>query len=806
MFSYDSDSDNMPGNGYQKNGNSNGHFHNGYHGRTPGEKPYEKDPDEIDLKHLFYTLWLNKWIVIASVLLCSLLAGVIAYSVTPIYRSEGTMLIKKPGSKLSMSGDDGLAGLLSSSYGIGMGSTIANELQIFRSQNLSLEMADSLMKKRLMSNGRQFPVLFTEYPEDSAMASRDMIARRLRENFSFSREDREADLVAINYKSPSPLEAAFAVNLAMDIYSGLSTRQNRMAANAAVEFLETERERIEENLGAAEQQLRAFMNREQLVQIDSQTEQLIGRMAELESRRQEARVKLVAVNSAIKQHEERLNMIKPGLAEQYTEAIGPNMTRLQYQLAELEIEKMQLIANNPGLKGESNPTGQLAELNEKITFFKDRINELTQNLISQSDEYIGFLSGTDGNMAATISRLNQKLIELKVEQQQYRSQAEVLGEQLADQRQFFEGLPDNMIELAGLKRDVTINEELFLTVSKQFAEMSLWEQTQFGMGRIVDNGLVPEQPVDPNKKLYVLVGFLLGGILGVGFIFGRDAYTTEIDSIEKLKEFNQPVLSVVPSLDHFMNEVHNGAESVTVNESEISTSLVSFLLPDSAEAEAFRRLESNIVYANPDHDTKTIMVTSSRQGEGKTTVASNLAVVMAETGHRVVLVDADLRRPRLHKQFDLNYTPGIFEVCFEDVSLEDALKATEAENLKILPAGHEPPNVSALNKSSAFLGIIDQLKEKFDYVIVDTPPFGIITDASSLIRKTDGVVVVARFRETKKPELTHVLENLKHVHANVLGTVLTHFNYKKTRDYQYNFYYHRDMYEDYAKYDYKTTR
>jgi len=779
----------------------NGSYRGEYSGEQPGIRSSEQDPDEIDLKRLFYTLWHHKWIIIGSVVLFSFLAGIYAYSETPIYRSEGSMLIKDSGSRLSsMGSDDGLASLLSSTYGIGMGSTIANELQILRSRSLSYEMADSLMKKRIMDNGRQFPVLFASYPDDSMTASRDTVALRLRESFSFSRTDREADLVNISFESPSPQEAAFAVNLSMQLYTDLSTRQNRLAASSAVDFLENERTRIEDRLNTVEQRLREFMNREKLVQVDAQTQKLIEQMADLESRRQEARVRLVAVNSAIGQYEDRLNSIKPGLAGQYADAIGPNMTRLQYQLAELEIEKMQLLANNPQLKNEANPTGKLVELNDKIIFYRDRIEELTGNLIEQSDQYLGFLGSADGNVAETITGLNQKLIELKVEQQQYRSQVEVLDEQLGEQRQFFENLPDNMIELARLQRDVTINEELFLTVSKQFAEMSLWEQTQFGLGRPVDDGFIPEKPVKPNKKLYVLVGFILGGILSVGFIFVREAFNTKIDSVEKLKRFDPPLLAVIPSMDEFIEETHNGNARVTVNGREISTSLVSLLDTVSPVSESFRRLQSNIIYANPDADLKSIMVTSSTQGEGKTTIASNLAVVLAEAGYSVVVVDTDLRRPQMHEQFVTDRSPGVFEFCFEDVTLEKALKPTVLENLQVLPAGQEPPNASALTQSSAFLTMIRELENRFDYVILDTPPFGIITDASALIKQTDGVVVAARFNQTTEAEMTNVLTNLERIQANVLGSVLTDFDYTQTSDYHYNSYYYREIYKDYQSY------
>src|SRR5690625_4248523 len=198
-----------------------------------------QDPDEIDIKRQLFTLWNHRWTIVSSVVICSVLAGIIAYTTTPIYESKGTMLISQQQNNAS-AGDSELPSLLSSTYGISSGSTIANELQILRSRNLSMEIADTLMKQRLMPNGRQFPVLFRSYPEDSMMTAQDTVAMRIRGSISFSQVDREADVVSVAYESPSPVEAAGLVNLAMEIYTQLSTRENRRSANSAVTFLEEE--------------------------------------------------------------------------------------------------------------------------------------------------------------------------------------------------------------------------------------------------------------------------------------------------------------------------------------------------------------------------------------------------------------------------------------------------------------------------------------------------------------------------------------------------------------------------------------
>src|SRR5699024_6070141 len=144
------------------------------------------DPDTISLKALFYLLWNHKWIIAGTVAVCTLLAGIMAYTATPIYRSDGSLLISQQKSSLGGGSDSDLASLLSSTYGIGVGSTVANELQVLKSRKLSNMIADTLVEQPLMSNGRQYPVLFRSYPDDSTMTSQDTVATRIRKGLSFN--------------------------------------------------------------------------------------------------------------------------------------------------------------------------------------------------------------------------------------------------------------------------------------------------------------------------------------------------------------------------------------------------------------------------------------------------------------------------------------------------------------------------------------------------------------------------------------------------------------------------------------------
>jgi uncharacterized protein involved in exopolysaccharide biosynthesis len=216
-------------------------------------------------------------------------------------------------------------------------------------------------------------------------ASRERVASRIRNNMQAERVEREADVVKISFQSYSPLEARWMVNQAIQTYSELSTDQNRMAANAALSFLEQERNEIERKLEETEEELRSFMRSTGLVRIDSQTEKVIERISELEARRQEIRTQLVAVSSAVDTYQNQLDQIRPGLAERYAESVAPTLERYQFRLAELETERLLYITRNPALRENPELEPELEHINNQITHLKQEINRLASQMISEDD-------------------------------------------------------------------------------------------------------------------------------------------------------------------------------------------------------------------------------------------------------------------------------------------------------------------------------------------------------------------------------------------------------------------------------------
>jgi len=343
--------------------NKNGSSNSGKNGQNPYFGEYYKgetipknktQADEPDLKFLLGMFLRYKWWVVSITIFVTAAAGVIAYTLQPTYESSGTLMIAEERNQYSWAGTD-LSSMMSSSFGVGAGSRIINEIQVLQSRNVADEMAERLMEEEFMENGERFPVLWMDYPEDSTMAPRGMVAFRLQQNMEVNRVDRDTDVLRITFSSFSPYEAKRLVDLTMDTYSDVSARQKRVAANAAINFLEQERAEVERRLQTSEERLRDYMRTTNLVQVDGQTEAAIQRTAELESQLQQVQVQRVSINSSIESYQNQLDQIRPGLADQLSENISSRLERAQFRLAELRTERSLLLQRNPQLR--ENRTG-----------------------------------------------------------------------------------------------------------------------------------------------------------------------------------------------------------------------------------------------------------------------------------------------------------------------------------------------------------------------------------------------------------------------------------------------------------------
>ncbi|MEN8152007.1 MAG: CpsD/CapB family tyrosine-protein kinase, partial [Planctomycetota bacterium] len=218
--------------------------------------------------------------------------------------------------------------------------------------------------------------------------------------------------------------------------------------------------------------------------------------------------------------------------------------------------------------------------------------------------------------------------------------------------------------------------------------------------------------------------------------------------------------------------------------------------PKSTTSEAFRGIRTAISYSSRETDHRVYLVTSSGPKEGKSTITINVATVMAYSGTKTILVDADLRRPRIHKSFDLDNTVGLTNVIIGDVSVEEAVQPTAVDNLYVLPSGPIPPNPSELLGRDRMLGVLDELRGGYDRIMLDTPPIGAVTDAAVLGRIVDSVILVVHAGRTRKKLIERGLEQLSQIDVDVAGVVLNNLRIGRKRysPGYYDYYYYSSYY------------
>lgn len=285
---------------------------------------------------------------------------------------------------------------------------------------------------------------------------------------------------------------------------------------------------------------------------------------------------------------------------------------------------------------------------------------------------------------------------------------------------------------------------------------------------------IPESPVVPRPARNIAVGFALGIALGVGLALIRDLLDNTVKTQQQLEEITSAGLVGSIPLD---KERRKQASILFENET-------------SGIAEAFRKLRTNLQFLAVDNPPRVILVTSSMPSEGKSTTAINIALALAETEKSVILVDGDLRRPSLHKYLDLVGTVGFSTVLSGAASLDEALQKTRFPGLTVLTSGAIPPNPSELLGSQSARKLLNELRAKFDYVIVDSSPLLAITDAAILAAGADGVLIMARYGHTKREQLSHAVGSLESVGAPLLGAVFTMTPTRGRAGYSYNYGYY----------------
>ncbi|WP_149361172.1 polysaccharide biosynthesis tyrosine autokinase [Lolliginicoccus suaedae] len=293
---------------------------------------------------------------------------------------------------------------------------------------------------------------------------------------------------------------------------------------------------------------------------------------------------------------------------------------------------------------------------------------------------------------------------------------------------------------------------------------------------VVEAATIADEPVAPQRLANIALGFAVGLLVGIGLAVLRDRLDNTIKDRQTLEEVGE--IALVGTLPFEKDREKYPA--------------INFADTRSTGAEAYRSLRTNLKFLNIDDAPQVITITSCLPGEGKTTTAANIALVLAEAGHSVCLLEGDLRRPRITKYLGLVQAVGFTTVLAGQASLEEVLQPTSVNGVFVIGSGSIPPNPSELLSSSHARNIIDELRGQFDYVVIDAPPLLPVSDAAVLAKMSDGALMVVRHGKTKREELRRALIDLDKVGATILGTVLTMIPQNATSGYEYSYYYESD--------------
>jgi tyrosine-protein kinase Etk/Wzc len=426
-----------------------------------------------------------------------------------------------------------------------------------------------------------------------------------------------------------------------------------------------------------------------------------------------------------------------------------------------------------------------------------------QNLLIHLTERHPQVLEIDDKIGAVVKEMQK---ELESELRTLRNQEFALLKKYDQLRKENKSLPEKATQLVRLERELQLQENLYAQLKAKYQETLIQESGQIEEVSLVRPAVIPAAPFNiPSKFMIVVTGLVMGLILGTVLAFGAEVFDTSMGTIEDVEESLQvPVLGVIPYLG---KEERQKLEKQTP-ESERARDLIAHYDPNSLAAEAFRSLRTNLQFTSLEIKGKTFLITSSFVQEGKTLNVINLALSLAQAGEKVLLVEADLRKPLIYKNFGLRKAPGltdfvlgnyeweeivnnIADVMLGEFEIDDILKTPGLDNLHIITAGTRPPNPTEILTSDRFHQFLKKAADNFDYVFIDAPPILPVADATEIAPRVDGTILVYTVGRIARGVLKRAKATLDNIDAKVLGVILNNVKPEMGPDY---FRYHTQHY------------
>jgi succinoglycan biosynthesis transport protein ExoP len=517
--------------------------------------------------------------------------------------------------------------------------------------------------------------------------------------------------------------------------------------------------------------------------LGDEYQQLVGELRQAEDALTEFKSTNNIVTPSLEDDQNEITMRRRKLAEQ--------LGTVEVQLLALRAEKDQLEQTSGDAVLEANPTLAKSQIAAKL---KELYIEEYAKLIDLQGKYLE----KHPLILAQEKRLAQIKEDLKREggiaRTVFQSQYQLLIKQASDLKQALDLATRQLLKVDAksaeynrLQRDLERLVKLTEQVGGRERETSLASNLRTNNIRVLDQARVPAVPVSPNVPRAILVSVGAALLLSVGLALLLEAVDNTVktqDDVERT--LGLTLLGLVPTIEVERNGTPASANGAVGDKRE--TYVLSH--PSSQVAECCRAIRTNLLFMSPDKPHKSMLISSAGPQEGKTTVAVSMAITMAQSGLRVLLVDTDMRRPRVHKALDIpSSVEGISSAILGKGPLKSYIRASAIPNLWVLPCGTCPPNPAELLHASRFRSMVEELESEFDRVLFDSPPLGVVTDASILARITDGTLLVAKAGRTSKYALARARRQLG-PEVNLLGCVLNDLNLSKQREYGYYAYYY----------------
>jgi capsular exopolysaccharide synthesis family protein len=770
-----------------------GHPGNGQSAEGPASPLYDEGGEDAPpsgverLRALLGTLWGGKWIVLGVFALVVGAAALYTFTRTPQYETSTLLLVDLGQSQSPVPSLTG--GSSGQSMFGGAQRSLSNQVLVLnQSDALAREVAYRLdTMETHPRTGEPLSFLTTPTGEPRARAA---LAGLLKGRVQARSSGRDVDAIQISAQGPVPAEAALIANEYADAYMDWTRERSRESITAQRQFLDRQTNQFQARVDTADQALAEYMQEEDAVSLDEESSRLVEQLSELEARHDELRIELDMAESALDTKRSELERIRPRLAERLSSGIQTELQQVQEEKARVAAEINRVRTRNPNLDPEATTerARNLRQLQRRATRLETQADSLASNYVERTLAAGGVGAGgggggegesSGGRGVSYVVQLQREIAQQEIQVNGLRAQISTVENQIEENRTRLQNLPPKSLRLAELQRQKRSMEQTYGFLRQKLQEIRMQEESEVGFADRIRSAGVPGRPISPNNQRNLMLAAMMGLLLGGGLVVLREKLDTRLRGPGDLEALGEHVLGVIPSMEETIKTEFDGQRTLTVNGDEVRSTLIMLTSPMSATAEAYRRLRTNLRYAQPDADLRSLVVTSPAKGEGKTTTATNLAVAQAQAGQKTLLIDADLRKSRLHRYFSVPRTPGLTEALYDTPDPDDL--PVIADNLSLLPGGEEVPNPAELLGARRMRTLIDRMEDAFDLVIVDTAPVLLFSDPMALVAHTDGALLVAAAGETEAPALEHAADRLDDVQATRLGVVLNGFDPEERR-------------------------